>query len=198
MLAKDEANREFDLTTWSKLAHSGSINAITGLSQMVSQEIRVTALSLEEVLARNVTSLIGKAEDHVVGIYLSFSGNTSGHIMLAFQPKIAFELVDMAMGIPLGTTQELGEMEQSVLGEIGNVVGTFFLNTVANDAGQCLSPSPPMVSVNTVGAIMGSVMPEVIAQDRPIFGIKLSFSTAEQGRIEGRFLVLPVVGCHRF
>ena len=192
MSIKNKADSEFDLALWSKLAHTGSVNAIMGLSQMVSQEIKVTALSLEEVLAQNIASLIGKADDHVVGIYLSFSGNTSGHIMLAFQPKTAFELVDMAMGIPFGSTKELGEMEQSVLGEMGNVVGTFFLNTVANDAGQCLSPSPPMVSVNTVRAIMGSVMPEVMVQDNPIFGIKLSFSTTEQGRIEGRFLVLPV------
>jgi len=191
MLTGDKANSDFDLATWSKLAHTGSVNAITGLSQMVSQEITVTALSLEEVLPRNVTSLIGKADDRVVGIYLSFSGNTSGHIMLAFQPTTAFELVDMAMGIPSGSTQELGEMERSVLGEIGNVVGTFFLNTIANDAGQCLSPSPPVVSINTVGAIISSVMPEVMALDNPIFGIRLSFSTG-QGKTEGRFLVLPV------
>ena len=92
MLTRDKANSGFDLATWSKLAHTGSINAITGLSQMVSQEITVTTLSLEEVLPRNVTSLIGKADDRVVGIYLSFSGNTSGHIILAFQQKSPLSL----------------------------------------------------------------------------------------------------------
>lgn len=157
---------------------------------MINQEITVTALNLEEVLARNVASLVGKADDHVVGIYLSFSGNTNGHIVLAFQPKTAFELVDMAMGIPLGSTQSMGEMEQSVLGEMGNVVGAFFLNVVADNAEQRLLPSPPLVSVDTVGAIFGSVMADVLKQNKPIFGIRLSFSTPDRV-LEGRFLVLP-------
>jgi chemotaxis protein CheC len=191
MLTGNKAKRERDLATWSKLAHAGSKNAISGLSQMVSQEITVSTVSLEEVLPRNVTGLIGKENDKVVGIYLSFSGSSSGHIMLAFQPQTAFGLVDMAMGMPLGSAQELGEMERSALGEIGNVVGTFFLNTIADGAGQCLSPSPPVVSINTASAIMSSVMAGVMAQDNPIFGVRLLFST-EQGEISGRFLVLPV------
>ena len=157
---------------------------------MVNQEITVTSLNLEEVLARNVASLIGKVDDHMVGIYLSFSGDASGHILLAFQPKIAYELVDMAMGISPGSTQDIGEMEQSVLGEVGNVVGAFFLNTVADSVGKCILPSPPVVLTDTVEAIINSVMAEVMLQSKPIFGIRLSFGTPGQ-EIEGRFMVLP-------
>ena len=113
----------FNLATWTKLAKVGSTNAVSGLSQMVNQDFSITALNLEEVSLRNATSLIGKPDDMVVGIYLLFSGNANGQILLAFQPATAFELVDMAMGVELGTTTSLGEMERSVLGEIGNIVG---------------------------------------------------------------------------
>lgn len=183
-------NSGFNLANWSNLAQIGSVNAITGLSQMINQEIKITALNLEEVSIRNSASLIGKPDDLIVGIYLMFSGNASGHIMLAFQPHIAFELVDMAMGNPAGSTVELGEMERSVLGELGNVVGSFFLNAVADHANLRLLPSPPVVAVDMVGAIIGSVIAEALADTESIFVIKLSFSTPDR-QLEGRFLVLP-------
>ncbi len=196
MLVQDKTDSGFDLARWSKLAHSGTTNAIAGFSKMINQEITITALNLEEVLARNIPTLIGKADDRIVGIYLSFSGNTAGHIILAFQPGTAYELVDMVMGQPIGSTQVMGEMERSVIGEVGNVVGAFFLNTIADSAGQRLLPSPPLVSIGTVGSIFSSVMADVLKQNKPIFAIRLSFSTPARestpaGEIEGRFLVLP-------
>ena len=190
-MTEEKATNLFDLSRWTRLAQIGSINAITGLSEMVNQEIKVMALSLEEVSARNASSLIGKPDDMVVGIYLIFSGQTSGQIMLAFQPKIAFELVDMAAGIPEGSTNELGEMECSVLGEIGNIVGSFFLNAVADHSGICLSPSPPAVVMDMSGALIDSVLAEAMYESETVFVIKLSFSTPDR-QLKGSFLVLPV------
>jgi len=194
-LTYNKASSLFDLSRWSRLAQIGSINAITGLSEMVDHEIKVTALSLEEVSMRNASALIGKPDDMMVGVYLLFSGNASGQIMLAFQPQTAFELVDMAMGTPSGTTRELGEMEQSVLAEAGNVVGSFFLNAVADHASLCLLPSPPAVVMDMAGSLIGAVMAEALQECETVFVIRLSFSLPDR-QIEGRFLVLPTVDSH--
>ena len=191
----NKASSLFDLSRWSRLAQIGSINAITGLSEMVDQEIKVTALSLEEVSMRNASTLIGNPDDMMVGIYLLFSGSASGQIMLAFQPQTAFELVDMAMGTPPGTTRELGEMEQSVLAEAGNVVGSFFLNAVADHASLRLLPSPPVVVMDMVGSLMGAVLAEALQESESVFVIRLSFSLPDR-QIEGRFLVLPTLDSH--
>lgn len=188
----NKADNGFDLALWSRLAHSGSTNAFAGLSKMINREITIKALSLEEVLPRNVASLIGRAEDEVIGIYLSFSGTTSGYILLAFPPETAYRLVDMIIELPLGSTKSMGEMERSAIGEAGNIVGAFFLNTIADSAGQRLLLSPPLVSVDTVGAVIGSVMADILKQNKPLFGIRLSFSTQDH-EIEGRFLVLPTL-----
>ncbi len=181
---------QFNLANWTKLAQVGSTTAVSGLSQMVNREFKITALNIEEVSLRNATSLFGKAEDKVIGVYLLFSGNTSGQILLAFQPQIAYELVDMAMGIAPGSTVELGEMERSVLGEMGNIVGTFFLNGVADYVGLRLMPSPPSVVEDMAGAIISSVLAEAFDVSDSLFVIKLLFSSPTK-EIEGRFLVLP-------
>lgn len=180
----------FNLANWTKLAKIGSTTAVSGLSQMVSRDFKITALNIEEVSTRNATTLIGKADDMVIGVYLLFSGNTSGQILLAFKPEIAYELVDMAMGVPSGSTTSLGEMERSVLGEMGNIVGTFFLNGVADCVGLRLMPSPPAVVEDMAGALIGSVLAEAFNDNESLFVIKLLFSSTTK-EIEGRFLVLP-------
>lgn len=185
-------NKMFDLSSWSKLARLGSVNAITGLSEMVNQEVSVATLDLEEVSIKNAVNLVGQPDALTVGVYLLFSGNTSGQILLAFKPEIAFELVDMVMGNPDKTTIELGEMERSVLGEMGNIVGTFFLNAVADHSDSCLSPSPPAVVMDMSASLIDSVMVKAIAENESVWAIKLSFCTGERS-LEGRFLVLPVL-----
>lgn len=190
-MEKNAQKTKFDLATWSNLAKLGSNSAISGIAQMVNQDLKITTFNLEEVSMKNATSLIGKPDDQIVGIYLMFTGNADGHIMLAFPPPTAYELVDMAMGLPPGSTDTLGEMEKSVLGEIGNIAGSFFLNAIADIAGSRLSPSPPVVVVDMAGAIMGSVLAEVFEEKDSAFAIKLVFATPTR-EIEGRFLVLPM------
>jgi chemotaxis protein CheC len=189
-LATQNTQVSYNLAHWTELAKVGCTTALSGLSQMVDQEFTITALKIEEVSIRNATNLIGKADDRVIGLYLLFSGNTSGQILLAFTPQTAFDLIDMAMGVEPGSTSSLGEMERSILGEMGNIVGTFFLNGVADFVGLRLMPSPPAVVEDMAGAVIGSVLAEAFNENESLFVIKLLFSSVTK-EIEGRFLVLP-------
>ena len=171
-MATNSMHFGFDLASWTKLAKIGSSNAVSGLSQMVNQEIKVTTLDLQEVSLQNAARLIGEANDPVIGVYLLFSGSTDGQILLAFQPRVAFELVDMAMGIPLGSTQSLGEIEHSVLGEVGNIVGSFFLNGVADYAEICLKPTPPAVVEDMAGELISSDIAEAHGENDTTFVLR--------------------------
>ncbi len=179
-----------NLANWTNLAKMGSATAVSGLAQMVNKDFTVTALSIEEVSMRNATGLIGKSEEKVIGIYLLFSGQSSGQILLTFSPATAYELVDMALGLPPLSTQNLGEMERSVLGEMGNIVGAFFLNSVADSLGARLMPSPPVIVQGPAGAMAGAVLAKASKGADSLFVIKLMFHSATK-EIEGHFLVLP-------
>ncbi len=179
-----------NLANWTKLARMGSATAVSGLAQMLNKEISVEALSIDEVSRHNAPSLIGKSDDKVIGIYLLFSGHATGQILLTFDPKTAFELVDMALGQPLQSTQRLDEMERSVLGEMGNIVGAFFLNSVADCMGSRLMPSPPVIVQGPAGAMVGAVLAKAPKGNDSIFVINLIFRSSTK-EIEGHFLVLP-------
>ncbi len=195
-MTTDTAQVSFNLASWTKLAKLGSATAVSGLAQMVNKDFAISALSIEEVSIRNATRLVGaKADDSVIAIYLLFSGNTSGQILLSFDPQTAFDLVDMALDLEPNTTKALGEMERSVLGEMGNIVGAFFLNSVADCAGLRLMPSPPTVMEDNAGRLVGSLLAEAFKGRDSIFVIKLKFHSSVK-EIEGNFLVLPSVVIH--
>jgi chemotaxis protein CheC len=189
-MIKEKTENGINLANWTKLAKLGSTTAVSGLSQMLNKDFTVTALSIEEVSFKNAHGLIGKADSNVIGIYLLFTGHASGQILLTFDPKIAFELIDMALDIPQDSTQQLGEMERSVLGEMGNIVGAFFLNSVADCVGSRLMPSPPVVVQGPAGAMMGAVLAKAAQTSDSLFVIKLMFHSSTK-EIEGHFLVLP-------
>jgi chemotaxis protein CheC len=180
----------FGLSQWTNLAKIGSTSAVSGLSEMLHRDFTVTALSVDKISEENAGSLIGKVDERVTGIYLLFSGSAEGQILLAFKPEMAYQLVDMAMEIEAGSTTSLGEMERSVLGEMGNIVGTFFLNGLADNLGMCLMPSPPVVVEDMAGALVDSVMAEAFTQCDSIYVMKLLFSSPTK-EISGHFLVLP-------
>ena len=186
MLTKDE------LAIWTWLVSRGIANSLSGLSQMVGRELNVTFLDLKHFPAKDVAMLLGGPENLVVGIYLTIHGDASGHLMLIHDPKIAFELIDMQMGLPPGSTQGLEEMERSVLGEMGNITGSFFLNAIADATNLTLTPSPPAVMIDMAGAILGIALTEIMQEQDDILVVKAVFGT-DNRQIDGTFLVMPTM-----
>ncbi|MBT4511412.1 MAG: CheY-P-specific phosphatase CheC [Chloroflexi bacterium] len=181
---------EVELARWTELVGQGTHNAVLGLSEMVGVKIRVTALDLKEIPVRNAADLVGGAENEVVVIYLGIVGGATGHIMLVYPINVAFGLVDMLMGEEIGTTQELGEMEASALQEMGNITGSFFLNSVADNTGMQLMPTPPTVMIDMAGAIIDAALAEIMVERDELFAMETVFSTDIRD-ITGTLLVLP-------
>lgn len=179
-----------DAKIWSNLVIKGITNAMTGLSQMVNQDIRISALSIKQVPAKSMPERLGGPEQPVIGIYLTFSGTANGHLMLVHQPELAYSLVDMLMGNPQGTTNCLEAVEQSALGEMGNITGTFFLNAIADTLGITLMPSPPLVMCDMAGAVLDIALAEVLQQSDEVFVAEAEFFTSDR-QISGTFLVMP-------
>ena len=72
------------------------------------------------------------------------------------------ELIDLQIGLVPGSTRNLGEMELSVMGEMGNITGSFFLNALADATNLTLAPSPPAVMVDMAGAILDIALAEIM------------------------------------
>ena len=126
----NQSSMSKELTACAGLVSEGSANAISGLAQMLGREIKVTSLRVAQIPVGEAPDLVGGHEALSVGIYLTVSGAASGHMFMVFRPQTALCLVDLLMGEEIGTTQNLSEMEESALAELGNITGSFFLNAL--------------------------------------------------------------------
>jgi chemotaxis protein CheC len=181
---------EIEQLAWAGLVSRGIGDSISGLSQMVGQEIKATSLRPRVVDIREVPSIIGGAETPTVGVYLRVMGAATGHMLLVYQPKAAFELLDMLMGIDPGTTQGLGEMEESALGEMGNIMGSFFLNSLADTTGMSFYPTPPAVMMDMAGAVLDVALAEIMMETDEACIVEAMFGTQDK-QVSGTFLVIP-------
>ena len=181
---------EDDLKEGARLVLLGSQNAITGLSQMVDQEITMDAVSARQIPVDEVPELFGGRENVAVAVYLAVTGATEGHMFLVYPPKTAMSLVDLLLGEPPGTTQEISELEASALGEMGNIMGSFYLNALSDASGLVLMPSPPAVIMDMAGSILDVALADILQESDDALVVEAVF-TAEEHQITGNFLLLP-------
>jgi chemotaxis protein CheC len=178
------------LGPWAALVSLGTDNAMRGLSEMIGQDIEITSFGLRRVPVVEVSNIMGGPEVTSIGIYLTVSGSANGHLMLMYEPGIAFAFVDLLMGHPIGTTQDLGEMEASALGEMGNIIGAFFLNAIADASGLALRPSPPAVMADMAGALLDVVTADILLTQDETYVAESTFKVAGE-EISGLFFVMP-------
>jgi len=178
------------MTVWTWLVRKGVGRAIAGLSTMVGEDIQVDSLELKEYALRDIPEMMGGAGNTVVGIYLAIGGDSTGHFVVIYAPSVAFQLVDIQMQQPLGTTVSLDSMRYSALSEIGNIMGSFFLNALSNATGLVLTPSPPAVMVDMVGAVLDVALTNLCYEGDSALVARSNFGT-EGRKINGTFIIMP-------
>ena len=175
---------------WKKLMVQAVISSITGLSQMCNQHIKVASLNAKLIPVSQITELLGGADSFVAGVNLEMSGPGKGLIVVVLTLRTAFDLIDVVMDEPNGTTQDFGELELSVLGEIGNVMGAHFLNTISDEVNLELQVSPPKVTISTVGTIVEDAVSSLMDQSEEMLVLDTAFGTPVR-EIHGKFLAIP-------
>ena len=178
-----------DMSVWTWMVSKGIGSAISGLSEMTGHAIKVNSLDLKWLSTKRAAAMLGGTDSLGIGIYLSVSGDAKGHLLLMHEPKVALELIDSQLGLPPGSTQQIGEMERCALEDIGNITGGFFLNTLAD---MLLMPSPPRILIDSVKAIMDIPMEFIMKDQENVLAAKATFSTAKH-QIDGTFFVLPTM-----
>ena len=94
--------------------------AAGALNEILQQKIRLTVPSVEICDTKTVVEYIDQTND-ICGISQRFQSDFDGHAVLIFPENRSLELVRLMVGIDVPLDQ-LTEMEQDALGEIGNIV----------------------------------------------------------------------------
>lgn len=178
------------ITTLTAVAKDGAFRAGRGLSGLMGQEIQIHVPNVRSGTKADACDAVGGEECIVLGAYLSISGDITGHVMLLFPVKRALECVDLMCGQPVGTSTEPDELAESAIGELGNIVGSAFVNALADRANLILHPSPPTVINDMAIALVESVYAEVLSQGGDVVMMDAIFED-HSGRTAGLLIVAP-------
>jgi len=179
-----------ELSFWTEISGRGISKAIENLSRFCGREVSVRSFGLRRAEMSEIPDIMGGPAVEAVGIYITISGPAHGHIMLLYDPAMAFGFADLLLGMPPGTTRTLGDMERSALGELGNIMGSSFLNVLADSTGLRLLPSPPIILSDMAGALLDVVAADLLLVQDHAFVAQTAFSAADR-EVSGAFLVIP-------
>src|SRR3954466_5810749 len=137
-----------------ELANIGSGTASTALSAMLGRSLDISVPNAYVLPMADAVTAIGEPESEVTGVVLGVVGDMGASVLLLFTPNDA-KLMCGFLGVEAGT-----ELGGSALQEIGNIVGTSYINALAGMTGMALEPTPPATATDMLGAMVQSVLAE--------------------------------------
>jgi|SRR5579884_4103136 len=143
---------DMQLDALRELANIGSGNAGTALSGMLGRTVDISVPNALVLPLADAVESAGPPESSVTGVVLTVSGSMDAIVLLLFPPADADRLCGM-LGLEPGS-----EVAASALNEIGNILGTSYINALAAMSGLVLEPSPPQQITDMLAAIVSTVL----------------------------------------
>jgi chemotaxis protein CheC len=136
---------ELERDALTELVNIGVSRAASGLRKMVGEEVLLSVPSVEVVSHKSAIALIGEREsDDLIAVRQDFSGAFAGRALLIFPRAKGLDLVRAVAGDEVAAN-ELAGMEHEALSEIGNIILTCCLSTMANMLRESFTMSLPEV-----------------------------------------------------
>lgn len=130
-------------------------HAASAMSEIVNEPVTMSVPSIAFLSRADAAAMLGHRESaRVCGVSQHYRGAFSTQAMLMFPEDKSLDIVRLMVGesVPL---QELTEMEQEAMSEIGNIILNSCVGTLANILSQELSGSLPEYHVGTSEEILG-------------------------------------------
>ena len=143
---------ELQLDALRELANIGSGTASTALSAMLGRSVDISVPKAQALPFAEAVEAAGPAEQDITAIVLGIIGEMQGTVLLLVPPADADAMCRM-----LGVEPD-DEFALSALGEIGNIVGTSYINALASMTGMEIEPTPPSTATDMLGALVASVL----------------------------------------
>lgn len=131
-------------------------HAAAAMSEIVNEEVTMSVPSISFLNRAEAAQLLGKrGGERICGVSQHYDGAFATEAILMFPEDKSLEIVRLMVGeaIPL---QELTEMEQEAMSEIGNIILNSCVGTLANLFGSELHGSLPLYHVGTSEEILAA------------------------------------------
>lgn len=157
---KEKAYSYFYLDAFKELGNMGAGHAASSLSGLTSRSVHVSVPEVKVLPLSELDKEIG-GSNIVIGNITQIKDEMeeiNGFIYIFFPKKSAYNVVDMLLGLDLGTTKDLDEMGESAISEVCNILTSSFCDAFADFLGISILPSPPKFCEDMSGALLDYIL----------------------------------------
>ena len=181
----DNLNQEF-YDVLREIGNIGAGNATTALAQMLGCKVDMAVPQVRLLEFSEVGTIMGGEEQIMAGIYLMVEGDITGSILFLLNKESARKLIAKLMGTET-VGEDLSEIEQSALKEIGNIITASYLNSLSMLTQLVIYPSVPALSIDMAGAILSVPAIEFGTMGDKLLLIQTQFFEG----LDGYFILVP-------
>jgi chemotaxis protein CheC len=175
-----------------EVANIGAGHAATALSQMINSTIMISVPTINISRLEEVPPQVSAPEEPVAAVLMHMFGDLTGRTLLVFPKPTAVRLAELMLRRPIGSSNDLGDMEQSAIKEAGNILSSAYMNALSDFMGMMLLPSPPSLAVDMSNAVLTTAYLQFGSDRDYVFCVESEFYMTDSAeRLRGFFLLLP-------
>ncbi|GGN90357.1 chemotaxis protein CheC [Saccharibacillus kuerlensis] len=180
----------FKLDVLKEVGNIGAGHAATALSQLLNKPIDMGVPKVQLLPFEDIAEKVGGAEKIVLTVFFRVEGDAPGNLFYIMAPEAGKSLLHRLGGFEPTEGLDLTEMEQSALGEIGNILAGSYLSSLADFTNLSMSPTVPALALDMAGAILSYGMIQFGEMGDAALLIDTTFVQGND-EVEGQFFLIP-------
>jgi chemotaxis protein CheC len=175
-----------------EIANIGAGHAATALSQMVNDRVMVSVPEIQIVHLEDVPELLGDPNEVVSAVMMKLLGDVTGRTVQIFPAQTASALVGSLTGrSTVKFPEDFGELEQSALKEVSNILVGAYINALSEFMGMMLIMSVPALAIDTAAAVLTTSYLNFGSDNDYVFAINTHLTMGNTTDFRAYFLLLP-------
>ncbi len=179
-----------DLAKVQVLSNVGITDAAESLSKIINRRVDLSIPDVSVLAIESIPQSFGDVDSVYLGVYMPIVGQINGTILFSLREDSGYELVDMLLGLPQGTTNTLTEDGESVLKEVTNIVGSAVVNAFADKIEMAIKPTVPSVVHDYMQSILDSILAFHTAENEYALVMDTEFFHQDD-RVIGKLMIMP-------
>ena len=174
-----------------EVANIGAGHAATALSTLTGTRIMISVPMVNIVPPGDFVPEIAP-EAEIVAVQMAMSGDIGGQTVFLLATQAGLRLAERMLRRTRGTSQSLGQLEQSALKEAGNILAGAYLTALSEFLGMALMLSPPSFTTGDSAHALRALGDHAPQVESPILCVETEFFLEEPVEsLHGFFLLVP-------
>ncbi|OON96170.1 MAG: hypothetical protein ATN36_06370 [Epulopiscium sp. Nele67-Bin005] len=152
-----DAYKDISTESLDCLREAGNIaaaNAVTALSQVINARVHMEVVNVKVRDIGELETVFGDPESYVAVNLIEIIQDVRGLLLLVFDIDSVVQVINQVMGITVEDVFSIGEMERSLLSEVGNILAGSYLNALTTLTSLDINQTPPRTAFDMAGAVL--------------------------------------------